>query len=315
MKQILSRLKPYLRWVIFGGLLFFLGKALKDNWQEVAAIRITGGGWICLVLGLVVTLLAHTWAGWVWSWTLREFKHPMSSSWVIQVYLKTNIAKYLPGNVWHYYGRISAVTAVGVPTATATLSVLIEPLLMAAAALSLVLIGSHLHQGLAQNASTWNWQVFCLVVVLMTLHPWFLNPLLRVMEKLKEKAKKSSTVNTVAPKVERYPLIPLLGEVVFLGLRCMGFLLIFFAISPVNFSQVPLLVSAFSLAWLLGLVIPAAPGGIGVFEATAIALLNRPFSTGIVLSVVALYRFISVLAETAGAGLASLSEREMMNDE
>ncbi len=95
----------------------------------------------------------------------------------------------------------------------------------------------------------------------------------------------------------------------------MGFLLIFLAISPVNFSQVPLLVSAFSLAWLLGLVIPAAPGGIGVFEATAIALLNRPFSTGIVLSVVALYRFISVLAETAGAGLASLSEREMMNDE
>ncbi|MEW5861033.1 MAG: UPF0104 family protein, partial [Cyanobacteriota bacterium] len=31
MKKIWSSLKPYLRWVILGGTLFFLAKALKDN--------------------------------------------------------------------------------------------------------------------------------------------------------------------------------------------------------------------------------------------------------------------------------------------
>jgi uncharacterized membrane protein YbhN (UPF0104 family) len=69
-----------------------------------------------------------------------------------------------------------------------------------------------------------------------------------------------------------------------------------------------MLLSAFNLAWLSPIVLPAAPGGIGVFEATAIALLNQPFSTGVVLSVVALYRLISILAEATGAGLASLHE-------
>ncbi|HEY9635571.1 MAG TPA: YbhN family protein [Coleofasciculaceae cyanobacterium] len=357
MKQSLSRLKPYLRWVILGAVLFFLARTLKEHWQEVTAIRINGQGWICLAIALVVTLLAHTWAGWVWSWILREFKQPLSSFWVIQVYLKTNIAKYLPGNVWHYYGRISAVTAAGVPTATATLSVLLEPLLMAAAALLIVLASSQLHQKLSQNANPWNWQVFCLVGVLLSLHPWFLNPVLRVVGKLKGSSKnstrrddkvfqdsefisgenpksktsrqdvidseanprsvvRSSIREPQAPKVdqaasfkmERYPLVPILGEIGFLVLRGLGFLLIFVALSTVSFSQIPMLLSAFSLAWLAGLVIPGAPGGIGVFEATAIALLNQSFSTGLVLSVVALYRFISILAETIGAGIASFDK-------
>jgi len=41
--------------------------------------------------------------------------------------------QYLPGNVWHY-GRISAAVKAGVSGSAATLSVLLEPLLMAAAA-------------------------------------------------------------------------------------------------------------------------------------------------------------------------------------
>jgi hypothetical protein len=323
MKQILSRLKFYLRWLILGAVLFFLAKALKEYWQEVVAIRINERGWLCLAIAFVITLFAHIWAGWVWSWILREFKQSLSSLWVIQVYLKTNVAKYLPGNVWHYYGRISALTVAGVPTTTATLSVLLEPLLMLAAALLLVLIGSQLDQGLSQNATTWSWQVFCLAGVLLSLHPRFLNPVVRFLGKSKRKSSRQSVPldalvmyeenpksgEVYSFKIERYPLIPILGEIGFLGLRGIGFLFIFLAFTPVSFSQFPLLLSAFSLAWLAGLVIPGAPGGIGVFEAIAIALLNRPFSTGLVLSVVALYRFISILAETTGAGLAWVGER------
>jgi uncharacterized membrane protein YbhN (UPF0104 family) len=43
-----------------------------------------------------------------------------------------------------------------------------------------------------------------------------------------------------------------------------------------------------------------------VFEATAIALIGEPFSDGLVLSSVALYRLISTSAEALGAGFASL---------
>ena len=66
---------------------------------------------------------------------------------------------------------------------------------------------------------------------------------------------------------------------------------------------------AFSIAWLLGLVVPGAPGGIGVFEAVAIALLGNQLPTGLLISSVALYRLISTLAEALGAGLIWLEDR------
>ena len=293
--------------MILGGTLFFLANALKAHWQEVAAIRIDAVGWATLAIAVGVTLLAHTWSGWVWTWILHELNQPVSSSQFIQIYLKTNIAKYLPGNVWHYYGRITAAKTAGVSGSAATLSVLLEPLLMAAAALAIVLLSI---QSVAMNSRVplQGLSLLGLAAVLMAIHPWFLNVAIRFLGRLKLKATNSSTVDASVGLV-RYPLRPLLGELGFLGLRGTGFLLTLLALKPLELSQIPLLLGAFSFAWLLGLVVPGAPGGIGVFEATALALLEQRFSPGLIISAIALYRLVSILAEAAGAGLAWLDER------
>ncbi|MBE9058151.1 YbhN family protein [Sphaerospermopsis sp. LEGE 08334] len=305
--------KNALRWFIFGGTLFFLGKALKDNWLEVSSIRIDAAGWATLTIATGVTLLAHTWAGWIWTWILKEFNQSVSTFEFIQVYLKTNIAKYLPGNVWHYYGRILAAKNANISTVTATLSVLLEPLLMAAAALiTVVLFGSQLA---VNNTNIWVQilQFLSLIVLLGAVHPWVLNSIIRFLYRLKNQNKnqnstsENQSINGLS--LDRYPLLPLLGELIFLGLRGTGFILTMYALFSVKLSQIPLLFGAFSFAWVLGLVVPGAPGGLGVFEATAIALLQHRFPAALVISAIALYRLISILAETAGAALASLDER------
>lgn len=290
-----------------GGTLFFVAKALKDHWQEVAAVQITALGWATLVIALGVTLLAHIWSGWVWTWILQELNQPVASSHFVQVYLKTNLGKYLPGNVWHYYGRISAAKTAGVSPSAATLSVLLEPLLMAAAALVMVLLGI---QPVAANSQLTlrGLPMLGLATVLMAVHPQFLNTAIRLSSRFNLKATTSRTVDVNAFQVKRYPLRPLLGELGFIGLRGSGFLLTLLALGPLELSQVPLLLGAFSLAWLLGLIIPGAPGGLGVFEATAIALLKQRFSPGLIISAITLYRLVSILAEAAGAGLAWLDE-------
>ncbi|OCQ95674.1 hypothetical protein BCD64_09595 [Nostoc sp. MBR 210] len=302
-------MKQFLRWLILGGTLFFVAKALKDNWVGITTIRIDAAGWAILAIATGVTLLAHTWAGWIWTWVLRDLNQPVPSIPFIQAYLKTNIAKYLPGNVWHYYGRIMAAKNANVSGGIATISVLLEPLLMAAAALIIVvLFGSQLavtQTNLALNIL----QFVILFVILCGIHPWFLNPVIRLLYKLKNKKSPNRNQPPVTINLERYPFRPLLGEVGFLGLRSLGFILTMLAIYPINFSQFPLLFGGFSIAWLLGLVVPGAPGGIGVFEATAIALLQNRFPSAVVISAIALYRLISILAETSGAALAWLDER------
>lgn len=313
MQHILSRLKPYLRWIILGGTLFFLITAFKNNWQEVAAIRIATLGWLTLAIALCVTLLAHIWSGWVWTWILEEFNQTVNIPQFVRVYLQTNIAKYLPGNVWHYYGRISAAKTAGIPTSIAALSVLLEPLLMAAAAIVLALLGIQSTIALTQSYIQLL-LFFVLAGVLLAIHPHLLNLAMRLLSRMKFKSTTTNTSDRVLCQIKRYPWRPLLGELGFVGLRGTGFLLTLLAIIPLSIERIPLLFAAFSLAWVLGLVIPGAPGGLGVFEVTAIALLQHSFSTGAVISAIALYRFISITAEAAGAGLAWLNERSIVGN-
>ena len=296
--MVLGIVKPYLRWVIFGATLFFIASALRQNWQDVQSLRLHESSGLWLGLGLTVTLVAHFWTGWIWNWILRELGQSTSGWWAVRVYLTTNIAKYLPGNVWHLYGRVMAAKQAGVSASAATLSVLLEPLLMAAAALVIALTNAQ---------KNWPLQLLFLVLVLAAIHPKALNPLLKLARRLKGRAPDQASDPL---QVRRYPLLPLLGELGFVGLRGVGFLLTVWALAPFQFDQLPILFSAFSLAWVMGLVIPGAPGGIGVFEATALTLLSSQFPTSLILGSVALYRAISLLAELLGAGLASLARQK-----
>ena len=301
MKKVFSDIKPYLRWIILGVTLFFLAKTLKDNWEQVLQIRISDSGWVSLGTAFIITIMAHLWSGWIWFWILKEFNQSVNSWWAIRVYLVTNIAKYLPGNIWHFYGRITETKKAGVPVEIAILSVLIEPLLMAAAALGVASFGS--------SQESWSLQFLCFFAVLSIVHPRILNPVIKYLVKIKLKVKKSDLETTTELKLERYPIKPFVGEICFVLLRGSGFLLTMFAFNSIEFNQILLIFSVFSFAWLLGLVVPGAPGGVGVFEATALALLEPKFSPGIVLSAVAFYRLISVLAETFAAGLVWLEQK------
>lgn len=302
-KQIVARVKPYLRWFILGGTLFFLLKTFKDRFTDISHITIDSRGWWLLAIALCVTLLAHIWSAWVWTGILNIFGQSLGLFKGIRVYLITNIAKYLPGNVWHFYGRISAIRKQGGSTGTATVCVVLEPLLMAASAL-LIAIASTLF-GLVDASSSLVilGQAIALLAVLIGIHPRILNPILHRLGK-------SRNEEAVRVRLKTYPLLPFLGEMGFVIFRGTGFLFTVMALQTVTPSQIPVLLSAFSIAWLLGLIVPGAPGGIGVFEATAIALLPQNlFPQATVLLAVAIYRVISILAEAIAAFIAWIAER------
>lgn len=344
----MKRLKSSLKWFILGGVFFFLFQALRANWQDISSIRVTSAGWACIVTATGITLCAHIWSGWVWGWILGELNHAHAKgSWSVITYLKTNIAKYLPGNVWHFYGRVMTAKAIGIPIEASTVSVVMEALLMAASALFVGLLSS-------QQLNIFL-QLLCLALGLLSVHPRVLNPILKRLKagKLKsvlrlqnrnssqrsdrvpsrqvvsDKGVQQTVTKGETPgqrgqeaqdkiqdsstRLQRYPFLPLMGELIFLGLRSLGFVAVLMALTPLEWSQLPAILSGFSLAWMLGLVIPGAPGGIGVFEATAIALLGQSttLSTGILLSAVALYRLVSTLAEAIGAGVAWLDEQKI----
>lgn len=307
MKGIISKIKSYFYWFIMGLILFYLVKTGQDHWEKIKIIELELSDYSILCGAFLVTFLAHIWAGIVWFLILKQtFAQKLNFSWTLQIYLITNIAKYIPGNIWHFYGRINSIYQQGCTLGIASLSVLIEPLLMAVSALSISLIGHSIGiVSINKNSNLLFLEILILCFSLSAFHPQIINPIIHYLSKLKFKNKQQKQA-TDQTYLHQYPLIPLMGEFIFLMMRSLGFLLILLTFIPLNLTQIPLLISAFSFAWLLGLIIPGAPGGLGIFEATIIALLHEQLPSEIIIITAAIFRVISILAEATGAGLAYL---------
>ncbi len=288
-----------LRWFVLGVTFFFLVTTFRQHWEDVIAIELKASQIYSSAIALLLTLIAHIWSGLVWAGILKFLQQPAALIWVLPVYLQTNLAKYIPGNVWHFYGRIRAMQTAGANLDTATLITLLEPLLMATAAV-LIAMMTLLHSGLiiAHNQFYEILPLLFAGTILMMIHPRFLNPLLAFAGRFKKKSGIDSY-----PQIKQYPWFPLCGEVGFVLLRASGFLVTLASFTPVSIEEVPLLFGAFSLSWFFGLVVPS-PGGIGVFESSAIALLNSTFPPAILLSSLALFRLLSLSAEALAGAFA-----------
>lgn len=289
----MKRLGRGLGWALVLG---FLGRKLWQSWQEVQQLSWQPGwlGW-WLAAGLVTTG-AHLWAGWLWGRSLGFLGYPVPSRWAVPLYVQTNLAKYVPGNVWHFYGRVRAAQARQIPTGVVLVSIALEALLLAAAAL---LVGVYRWPGGPGPA-------LALAAVLLGIHPWWVNRLLHVLGRQK-------AFGGPLPPLRRYPLLLLLGHLVFLGLRGLGFGCVLGSWTPVPWSQWPVLAGAFGLAWLLGFIVPLAPGGLGVFEATLTASLEGILPTATVLAAAVSYRLVSVLAEISAALVGGVWGRRDLN--
>jgi glycosyltransferase 2 family protein len=309
-QRLWKRWNRFLSPLLLAAVLAFLGHTLYVHWHEVSYVQVTAAGWACLTIATGITLFAHIWTGWVWGWILEDLGQPIGRIWASQTYLKTNIAKYLPGNVLHLYGRAIAAKDRGAPLSIASLSVLLDTLLMATAGVAI---------GLFCIPRPWKaWAIVAVGGILLILHPKILGPLLDRLSHIRTKP--SDEGETLVPSqrwLKRYPLGPLLGEMLFVTLRGLGFVLTVVSLTPISLQTVPLLISIFSVGWVLGFITPGAPGGLGIFELTVSTLLTQQglfqhepgLSMGVALTAVAFNRLVSTLAEAIGSLLASLDER------
>ena len=98
-----------------------------------------------------------------------------------------------------------------------------------------------------------------------------------------------------------YPYKPLFVEILFILFRFLGFLCCIKAFSFGTLISQGELISTFSLAWISGLVVPAAPGGLGVFESVILVSLGSSFPEASLLASLLCYRLVSTIADIFAA--------------
>lgn len=293
----------------------FLLAALVGHGRQMLQLSLDLQGWLWLVLGVGVSLLSllanALGLGVVLRWLqLRPRWLPL-----VALYLSTNLRKYLPGGIWHLTSRLQRLRAAdgplqapaGLPIALA--AVLLDPLVAAVAALALVAVGGW-QGGLALVA----------LLPLLLLWPRWLAPLLQRLEERQARRLQVTadltaeltadlshqSAGALAAALAGYPLLPLLAQLGFVLLRFAGFACCVFAFDLQASLPWTGWLAGFALAWTVGLVVPGAPGGLGVFEAALLLRLGTAIPEGPLLAIALSYRLVVSLADLLAAGLVEL---------
>lgn len=279
----------------------FLLAALVGHGRQLLQLSLDGQGWLWLLLGVGISLLSLVANGLALGVVLRLLG--LRPHWLelVRAYLATNLRKYLPGGIWHLASRVKLLRSAEAPLAApaaaglALAAVLLDPLVAAVAALLLVLAGGW-QNGLA---------LLCLVPMAL-LWPRWLNPLLSRLERRKASELGMDIGAAAAPPLRAYPWPPLLVQLGFVLLRFAGFACCVQAFDLSYSLGWGGWLAGFALAWTAGLVVPGAPGGLGVFEAVLLLRLGFAIPEAPLLAIAISYRLVVTLADLLAALTARL---------
>ncbi len=247
----------------------FVGGRLHSYAGEIDLHRVGAGGYVAIaalagLYGASNLLLALGWQR-----LLHQVGAPVSRSWAIYAYAVSQLAKYVPGNIFQFAGRQAIGVAAGIGNGPLVKSTAYE--------LAILIVGGALFSPLllsllVAGTPAWlGWISFAAIVALA----------------LRLAVTRGAEFGAAA--------ISYLAFLAFSGL-------VFAAAYDLaggfgDFALYPAIAGAYVLAWLVGLVTPGVPAGIGVREAVLIFLLGGLSSGPVILLAVVIGRAITVLGD------------------
>jgi uncharacterized membrane protein YbhN (UPF0104 family) len=302
-------------WITLASLAFLFA-ALFSHGRQLLQLGVDAQGWLWLLIGLGLCLLSVVMNGVAWSVLLTWLGQRPRRLEAVAHYMVTNLRKFLPGGIWHLSTRLQDLRRgqAGLPTpidgGSALLAVVLEPLLAASAALALAAAGG------------WQGGLGLLgLLPLALLLPRWLAPLLGQLERRKARElQRQDAIGAAGPPaldpaiattpvLPGYPWKPLLAEAAFVLLRFAGFACCVWAFDLQLALAWPIWLAGFAQAWTVGLVVPGAPGGLGVFEAALLLRLGGLVPAPQLLAVALSYRLITTIGDLLAALLADLDSR------
>ena len=219
----------------------------------------------------------------------------ISFSKVTYTYLKSNLYKYLPGNVMHYVGRNQLAVDEEIPHSEVIFSTVSEILfiLISGSAVTLILAYKYLFKWFEKN----NISVFfyliilILIIVLIILIFIFRNKIKEKLNKYKEILIKKG-IKTALFSILFYSVHFLLSGTLFS-------ILFILVCGQVEFPVFISIAGLSVMAWIVGFITPGVPGGIGVREAVMTMFLSGTSSQDKIITAVVLYRIVCVIGDLA----------------
>jgi len=250
---------------------------------------------VILVISVIIVGLNNVIGAINWYFLLKDNEVNVAIKNVQIIFLISQFAKYLPGNVGQYFGRVLWSKENGIPVALTLHTILLETIWNSSVAACLGFLSLVLFIDGTQNAFLYQpWQLG-IIITLLLLAPWLLTLFINNY---------CPTVATWVSKGSQIPVPKLSTAVIVSSLYLCSFFLMgtilylqshsFFQLTGGSIIQVTCL---FSIAWITGFVTPGAPGGIGVREAMIVLLFSPIFGSGPAVGLGVILRVTTILGD------------------
>jgi uncharacterized membrane protein YbhN (UPF0104 family) len=263
-----------------------LGRTLADTVTREGISEVLHSGKLNLLLAFALYLLSFIWMSGSWVFIARAARIEAPARVLVRIFLVSQVAKYLPGNIGHLLGRVLLGAQAGLQTARLSFAVGLELAatfaacsVLVACALGLALVLGILPEFDVGTAGTINRTLSLTAAAILV----------------------SIAVLLVASRVKHIsgwlePMLASFGLLILtLVFSALVALLCFQAVAGIQAAGSAFLIAAaFVISWLAGFITPGSPAGIGIREYVFVTLLSSTHPVELLTLAVVVTRFVTL---------------------
>lgn len=305
-----------LRIVIVVACITFLVVQIREVLDQTTLVEWLPAGAVWFAVLAALPIMATAWLlALGWKMLLQARGHHIHYLPLVRILFVTQIAKYLPGNVGHHVGRVAlAKRSLAVPAGDSIATLLQEGALLCLGATVVALICMLLQPTTGHMLPVIGMPILWVTASILTLGL----AALAVLNQARRSSRLASVRglgwlmaavpdwHTTRKTIGVYSAVNVLNGA---GMVLIAWLLVD---DPLH-AALPL-TAAFALSWVVGFVVPGAPGGLGVREAALVLLLESTLPKESVLAIALMSRVSTTIADMAifiaGITLASLTRKD-----
>lgn len=256
-----------------------------------------------LLLSCSVYLLGYAWKMWISFFS----KHEVNSIEAVCVYAKANIGKYLPGNVMHYVERNVFAAKYGLNQQAVLTSSVFEVVSMVIAAILLAVCFAY--DNLKRIVEQYIGDSIGVIIISGCI---ILTVVIIAIFILKKKVKDVLEQYSLISFMKCFMKCFLLYIVALFMAGVIMVVLYWYMEKDALALQVVYIISSYIISWVVGFIVPGAPGGIGVREMILLVLLADIAEKDIILTMIVIHRLITIIGDIIAYILALVVNNHKM---
>jgi uncharacterized membrane protein YbhN (UPF0104 family) len=270
-----------------------------NQWQKIIESFSISRNWPVILFSILIYSVSYTIIVLGWKNLINGFGGYLTFKNSYIICGQSQMAKYIPGNIFHYVGRLILSKKAGLPNSIIINSVFFEAVILVVVSVILALFYSMILGW--QNVLLININRLLVISIIVLASISVILICIRFIPRFKSwLVKNNLLIDLKTIDLKSFLSTIFLVSVIYtIFFMILGLNLWFISnyLWSIDLNLILIFIGSYAISWAAGLITPGAPGGIGVREAVLIAILSPYLNEVRALTLALVFRIITILGD------------------